>query len=520
MPDRPDVVIVGAGHNGLVAAGYLARAGKRVLVLERRAAAGGIATTEEFAPGFRASAGPDLCGLLSPRLISDLRLTDHGLELLPLDPATTVLHPDGSHLSLWRDEPATLDAIGRRSRRDAERYPEFATLIQRIAGFLRRLAWQPPLQFETRSGHLRDQLAAGLTFRRLGGAVMHETLRTLPMPIADLLDDWFEDDLLKAVLAVQGVQGVSLGPRSAGSTALFLYHQLGDAAWPRVAWRLPRGGAGGFAAALARAAEANGADIRLGMAVERILVDGERVKGVRLESGEAIEAPTVLSSASPQTTFLELVEPGALDAEFLREILLIRARGVTAKLLLALDRVPEIPGLTDPQLHGVIQVGPDVDYIERAYDAVKYGQVSAAPVLEVLIPSLTDTGLAPDGRHVMSITAQYAPFHLRDSDWRDATAALESSIFAALTPYFPELESTIVARRLITPLDYAETYGLPEGSWHHVEPSLDQLYAMRPVAGWSRYRAPIAGLFLCGAGTHPGGGLSGASGHNAAQLLR
>ena len=520
MATRYDAVIVGAGHNGLVAAAYLATAGRRVLVVERRDVAGGIASTIEFAPGFKASVGPDLCGLLLPQVVSDLRLADHGLDLLPLDPTVTTLDPDGAHLWLWRDESRTLDAIKTRSPRDAQRYRDFATLVQRIAAFLRPRMSQPAVQPEVeRAGDLIELLRLGVAFRRIGSEAMHETMRTLPMAIADFLNEWFEDDVLKATLAMQGLQGVSLGPRSAGSAAVFLYHQLGQPAWPRAGWALPRGGAGGLAGALVEAVDARGGEIRLNALVSKILVKDGRAAGVVLENGDEIEADTIVSNASPRTTFLELLEPGVLAPEFVREVMNIRYRGVTAKLLLALDRAPSFTTLGDTGAGGVAQIGSTLDYLERAYDAVKYGRVSEAPVLEIVVPSLTDPTVAPDAHHVMSVTAQYAPYHLREGDWSEHGHALAATILRQLETFWPDVREAILHQRMITPLDYETTYGLPEGSLHHGELALDQLYFMRPVPGWSRYRTPIDGLFLCGAGTHPGGGFSGACGYNAARAI-
>ncbi len=524
MSESYDVVIIGAGHNGLVTAAYLARAGRRVLVLERRDVVGGVVVTEEFAPGFKASVGPDLCGLLLPEVRRDLDLDRHGLDVLPLDPVVYAPSPDGRDLTMWRDQEKTTAAIRRLSPHDAERYPAFAALVGDLAGFLRPLARQPPIQPDASGAPaMLDALKVGWSLRRLGRARMHEVLRVLPMSVQDFLDEWLELDLLKGVLAVQGLTGVALGPRSAGTSAIFLYHQLGAAAWPRVAWGLPRGGLGSISAALAGSAEAHGARIRLGAPVREVMVTDRRAAGVVLETGEEIAAPVVVSSLDPGTTFVHLLEPGVLEPEFLREVRCIRYRGVSARLLLALDRLPELRGVQgaapQAQHHGVIHIGPNLDYLERAYDATKYGRFSEQPILEAMIPSLADPALAPEGKHVMTVTAQYAPFTLRDSSWAHHGGRLADVILATLEEHMPGLRDAVLHQRIITPWDLQEGYGQREGSLHQGEMALDQLYFMRPVAGWSSYRTPLDGLYLCGASTHPGGGVSGACGYNASQAI-
>lgn len=524
MADSFDAVILGADPNGLVAAAYLARAGHRVLVVDAGDVPGGVVATLEFAPGFRASVGPDLGGGVPPQVAADLDLGRHGLEWLPLDPLVFVRAPDGRHLTLSPEPDATLAAIGALSSRDAAAYPAFADLVGRIAGFLRSLVGRKAPDPSAESARDLIELARiGLRFRRLGRADVHETLRVLPTSIADFLNERFELDLLKAALAVQGLHGVALGPRSAGTTAIFLLHQLGASGWPRVAWRLPRGGMGAVSRALAGAATANGAHFRTRAKMAGILVRDNRAVGVLLESGEEIAARAVVSSLDPGTTFLRLLEPGAVEPEFQRDVQRIRYRGVTARLLLALDRLPPLAGLSgdgpQPQHRGVIQIGHDLDYLERAYDATKYGRCSERPWLDVVVPTLSDPDLAPPGKHVMSVTAQYAPFALRDGTWADHADRFADGILATLEDSLPGVTGSVVRRCVITPLDFQETYGLPEGSLHQGELALDQLLFMRPVAGWSGYRTPVEGLYLCGACTHPGGTVLGASGHNASRVV-
>jgi len=524
MVESFDAVILGSDPNGLVAAAYLARAGRRVLVVEANETPGGAVATLEFATGYRGSVGPDLCGLLPTHVVTDLELDRHGLDLLPLDPLVFVRAPDGRHLTLRPDHGATLAAIGQLSPHDAAAYPAFTDLVGRIASFLRPLAHRaPPDPTADTAGDLVDLLRLGLRFRRLGRSDVHEVLRLLPTSIADVLDERFELDVLKSVLAVQGLQGVALGPRSAGTTAVFLSHQLGAPAWPREAWRVPRGGLGAISNALARAAEALGVQIRTGTKTARILVRDDRATGIALASGDEIAARVVVSSLDPSTTFEQLLEPGTVEPEFQHEVQRIRYRGVTAKLLLALDRLPPLEGLPgpdpQPQHAGVIQIGQDLDYLERAYDATKYGRWSEHPWLDVVVPTVLDPSLAPAGTHVMSVTAQYAPFALRQGSWVEQADRFADRILATLEDSLPGITAAVTHRRLITPLDFHHTYGLPEGSVHQGELALDQLLFMRPIPGWSGYRTPVERLYLCGACTHPGGGLSGASGHNASRVV-
>ncbi|MFQ5789723.1 MAG: phytoene desaturase family protein [Acidobacteriota bacterium] len=526
MSESYDVVVVGAGHNGLVSAAYLAKAGRKVLVVERREVPGGTTVTEEFAPGFKASAGPDLCGLLLPQVVQDLDLRRHGLELLELDPAVFAPLPGGKHLTLWRDRKKTLGEIERHSRADAEAYPRFADLISHVASFLRPTLSRPaPVPEVRNAADLLNLLKLGWRFRQLGSRYMHEALRVLPMSASDFLNEWFETEVLKACLAAPGLYGVSLGPRSAGTTALFLYHQLGEPGWPLLASRLPRSGMGSVSRAIARAAEGYGAHFRTGAPVLQILVENGRATGVVLDGGEEISAERVVSNADPRTTFLKLVDPSELEPRFLSDVRAIRYRGVMAKLMLALGELPDftsLPGKDAAAQHrGLIHIGPDLDYLERAYDDAKYGRPSARPFLQAVIPSLADPTLAPPGKHVMAVTMQYAPYHLREGSWKQRGGALADAIVATLSEYAPNLRNAVLHRKLLTPLDYEETYGSPEGSLHHGELALDQLFFMRPVAGWARYRTPIHGLYLCGSGTHPGGGVSGACGYNAGrQILR
>lgn len=524
MAESYDVVVIGAGHNGLAAGAYLSKAGKKVLILERRKIAGGLAVTEEFAPGFKASVGPDLCGLLLPRVIQDLELERHGLKILPLDPALFLPLPDGNSFTIWQDKEKTLQEIAKHSKADAQAYSQFAELVDRLAGFARPLLSKPAAkpEAESRSDQM-DLLKLAWGVRRLGAKTMHQAFRILPMSVADFLNEWFEAEPLKASLASQGLTNVSMGPRSMGTATIFLYHQLGKPGWPLTSWGLPRGGMGSVGQAIAKSAESYGARIRTGAGVTQIAAEDGRATGVVLEDGEEISARCVVSNADPRTTFLNLVDPALLETEFRMKAERIRYRGVIAKLNLALGELPDFtcrPG-KDPAAHhrGIIQIGPDLDYLEQAYDDAKYRRPSARPFLQAVIPSLSDPSLAPEGKHVMSVTMQYAPYRVDGESWADRRESLADAIIETLSEYAPNLSRAVIHRQILTPLDYETTYGLPEGSFHHGEMSIDQLYFMRPVAGWSRYRTPIANLYLCGSGTHPGGGVTGACGFNASQQV-
>ena len=479
-----DAIVIGGGHNGLTAAGYLSKAGMDVVVLEKRSELGGLAATYEFAPGFRASIGPDLAGLLSPMVIEDLGLKKHGLELVPLDPIVAI--PEG--LTLWRDVDKSVEAIRKYSTKDADAYPRFIELVEKLAAFLKPLLTKPAPTPDIQSGSdLLELLRLGWGFRQLGERPMHELLRILPMALSDFLDEWFENDWLKGALAGPALEGVCLGPRSAGTAALFLYQRLGDQ--PAIARNLP----GAFLAAL----NSFGGRVRTDASVSKIRLEDGRVQGVALENGETLDARYVLSTVSPRTTFLELAQPSDFEPSFVSEIESIRYRGVTAKLDLALTKHPDV--------HGVFQVGATLDDLERAYDAVKYGRPSEAPFLRAVVPSAADPSLAPDGQHVMSMLVQYVPY---------GTTISPDKIIDELG-----LGDTVLHHSLRTPQDYEIELGLPEGNLHHGEMALDQLFFMRPIPGWARYETPIEGLYIGGSGTHPGGGITGAPGANAARQM-
>jgi phytoene dehydrogenase-like protein len=523
-----DAVLVGGGHNGLVAAAYLARAGRRVLVLERRAAVGGAVAASDGPPGFRYPACSYLCSLLDPEIAVDLDLTLHGLRILPVDPALFAPHPDGAHLTLWRDPVRAAAEIRRFSEADARRYLDFWNLVDRLRGPLRPLLRvTPPALASLTAGDAWAALKAGIGIRRLGPSDLHELLRIGPMCVADLVGEWFETERLRAAVAAPGIWGTAAGPWSAGTAAALLYQLIGQTAGSIRLPGIAQGGMGKLAESLASAARTAGAEIRTGAAVARIDVKSDRACGVILASGEEIPARAVVSNADPRTTVLSLLAPGTLDPTVVRAVRNIRARGTVAKVNLAVAELPRFLRLDDgggggsspgPHHRAAIHVGPDVDYLERAFDDSKYGRISAAPYLDVLIPSVVDPTLAPPGQHVVSIFAQHAPYALADGSWDDRRREeLADRVVDTLARLIPNLKGSILHRQVLTPLDLEREFGLAGGSIFHEELALDQLFFMRPIPGWARYRTPIRGLYLCGAGTHPGGGVSGIPGANAAR---
>ncbi len=523
MANAFDAILVGAGHNGLTTAAYLAKAGLKVLVLERRHAVGGSVVTEEIFPGFKF----DTCahgGQLRPDIVRDLGLAQHGLEIVSAPPTLFAPQPDGRHLRLSQGVAQTVESIGQFSRADAKQWPAFVALLSKVAALLNEgYALTPPRVPNLSPAEMPALAQLGLKLRGLGKKDMVEAVRLLPMSVAELLDEWFESDALKGAVGAFGVHGVMQGPMSGGTAFVLLHHWAinGGPFRPAV-----RGGAGQIANALASAARAWGMEIRTGAEVAQITVRDGRAVGVALASGEEVAARLVISNADPRRTFvgnhagLPLLDPMELDPSFVRAVQNIRMRGASAKMNLALSGLPQFVGANDySPLQGLIVISPGLKSLERAYDAAKYGGISPKPYLEIAIPSLTDPTLAPEGKHVMSIFAQYAPYHLKEGTWAEKREALGDCVIGTLSEHAPNLKSLITNSQILTPLDLEEQYGLTEGNIHHGETMLDQILFMRPVPGWAQYRTPIENLYLCGAGTHPGGGISGASGRNAARQI-
>jgi phytoene dehydrogenase-like protein len=517
-----DVIIIGAGHNGLVAACYLAKSGLKTLVLERRAIVGGGAVTEEIHPGFKTSTLDHAAGPLSAHVLSDLDLSRFGLELITPAVRVLALSPDQRSLCIYNDAARTVSEIEKFSASDAKNYPEFVNSFSRIGRVLAPLiSMTPPSIDQPTATDLWQLGKVGLAFRGLGKKDEYRLLRWGPMAVADLVGEWFETELLRATVAARGIHGAFAGPWSAGTSLGLLWQAAMDGSAVSSA-TYAKGGMGALSQALATAAKAAGAEIRTGAAVASVAgVDGDAPKVV-LESGEEIESRVVVSNADPRTTFLRLVDPVDLDPNFLSKMRNYRAPGVAAKINLALSALPSFSGVSNgdvkSKLSGRVHIGPEIDYLERAFDASKYGEFSSEPYLDITIPSINDPSLAPEGKHVMSIHVQFAPYKL-NGDWSSRREEFEKNVIDLLENYAPGLRALIVAQQLITPVDLEEKYGLSGGHMHHGEQTLDQFFTFRPLIGWAQYRTPLKRLYLCGAGTHPGGGLTGLPGANAAREI-
>lgn len=515
-----DIIIIGGGHNGLVAACYLSKAGLKTLVLERRDVAGGAAVTEAIHPGFRCSTLAHSVGPLLPHIFKDLNLARHGLEMVTPEPRVLALNPDGASICIYHDTKRTVTELEQVSKADALSYPKFEQSFARIGKVLAPLITRkPPAIEKPTAGEVFHLGKVGRSFRKLGKTDAYRLLRWGPMAVADLAAEWFETEILRATVAARGIFGAFAGPWSAGTSTGLLWQAALDG-HPFAPSSSVKGGMGALSEALVKAAQAAGAEIRTGASVERIEVKHDTFSSVVLENGEEISARAVVSNADPKTTFLKLVDPGQLDPTFLLKIQNYRAFGVSAKINLALSGLPSFSGVTDAdQLSGRIHIGPEIDYLERAFDAAKYGDYSPAPYMDITVPTLTDPDLAPSGAHVMSIYVQYAPYKLKGGDWNSRREEFADNAINTLASYSSNLKDLIVARQTITPLDLEQTFGLSGGHIHHGEQSLDQVFTFRPVIGWAQYRSPIKGLYLCGSGTHPGGGLTGGPGANAAREI-
>ncbi|MGH9750767.1 MAG: phytoene desaturase family protein [Candidatus Polarisedimenticolia bacterium] len=523
MNSRYDVIVIGGGHNGLVNAAYLARAGKKVLVLERRHVLGGAAVTEEIFPGFKFSVCSYVVSLLRPEIIRDLDLPRHGLEILPLD-GTFTPKPDGDYLWRVNDHGRTHREIARHSRMDAEAYDEFGQAMLQMCRFVKPiLAMTPPDPTSLNLKDLSKLLFLGRRFRDLPYQDKYNQVQLMTMSAVDFLDQWFETDVLKATMSASGIIGTFLGVRSPGTAYVLLHHYMGEIDGAFRAWGFARGGTGAISNAIAAAAREAGVEIRTKASIGRILIKDGRAKGVALDNGDEFHAEVVSSSLDPNRTFLRLIESKELPGEFVEEVRRYKYRGSSGKVNLALDGLPDFKCMPGPGAHlrGAISISPSVEYMERAYDDAKYGTFSRRPYIDMVIPSLTDPSVAPPGKHILSCFVQYAPFKLKEGPeaWVQKGEAFGDTVVDTISEYAPNLKSLILGRQVVTPLDLDREFGLTEGNIFQGELSLEQLFFLRPVPGWAKYRTPVRNLYMCGSATHPGGGIMGAPGRLAADAI-
>lgn len=514
-----DVIVIGGGHNGLTNAAYLARAGKKVLVLERRHVLGGAAVTEEVFPGFKFSVCSYVVSLLRPEIIRDLDLPRHGLEILPLDGTFTPM-PNGDYLWRVNDHGKTRREIARHSKLDAEAYEEFGKAMQAMCRFVKPiLGMVPPEPSTLNPRELMKLLFIGRRFQGLSSDDKYNQVQLMTMSAVDFLDQWFETDVLKATMSASGIIGTFLGVRSPGTAYVLLHHYMGEIDGAFRSWGFARGGTGAISNAIAEAAREAGAEIRTKSPIARIIVKNGRTAGVALENGEEVYADVISSSVDPRLTFLKFIEEKQLPVEFLEDVRRYKFRGSSGKVNIALDALPDFKCLPGPGAHlrGAISISPSVEYMEKAYDDAKYGNFSRRPYIDIVIPSLTDPSVAPPGKHVMSCFVQYAPYKLRPGlNWDDQREAFGNNVIDTLSEYAPNLKNIIINKQVLTPLDLERDFGLSEGNIFQGELSLEQLFFLRPVPGYAQFRTPIKNLYMCGSATHPGGGIMGAPGRLAA----
>ena len=515
-----DAIIIGGGHNGLTAAAYLARGGKKVLVLERRYVLGGAAVTEEVFPGFKFSVCSYVVSLLKPNIIRELILPKFGLELLPLESTFTPL--DNDYLLRTADEDQTYREISRHSPRDAETYMRFGPLMGQIGMAVRPiLETIAPNAIRPSLSDLGSMKKLLNHFKTLSEEQFEYLTKLMTMSSADFLDEWFEFEPLKATMSASGIIGNFMGPRSPGSAYVMLHHYMGDIDGAFRAWGFQRGGTGAVSMAIARSAKHFGADILTEAPVEKVIVKNDRAVGVVLENGYEYQADKVISGLDPKLSFLKMVDEKDLPSEFVTDIKNFRIRGSSGKVNLALDGLPNFTSLPGdgPHLRGAISISPSYDYLEKAYDDAKYGNFSQEPYMDIIFPSVIDPGMAPTGKHVMSCFIQYAPYDIKGG-WNDKKREdFGDAVINAIAKFAPNIKDIILHRQVLTPADLESTFGLTEGNIFHGELSLQQLFILRPAAKWANYKTPIKNYYQCGSGTHPGGGITGSPGEMAAKKI-
>src|SRR5437016_2516447 len=518
MNSKYDVVVIGGGHNGLVNASYLGRAGKKVLVCERRHVLGGAAVTEEVFPGFKFSVASYVVSLLRPEIIRELDLPRHGLEILPLDGTLTPM-PNGDHLWRVNDHGKTHREIARHSKLDAEAYDEFGKAMQAMCRFVKPiLSMVPPDPATLNPKELMKLLFIGRRFQGMTSEDKYNQVQLMTMSAVDFLDQWFETDVLKATMSASGIIGTFLGVRSPGTAYVLLHHYMGEIDGAFRSWGFARGGTGAISNAIADAAREAGAEIRTASGIAQIIVKAGKARGVVLANGDEIQADIVSSSVDPRLTFIQFIENGNLPNDFLDEVRRYKFRGSSGKVNLALDGLPSFTCMPGPGAHlrGAISISPSVEYMEKAYDDAKYGRYSRRPYIDMVIPTLTDPSVAPPGKHVMSCFVQYAPYNLKEGNWDDKREEFGDTVIDTIAEHDPNMKDLILHRQVLTPLDIERDFGLSEGNIFQGELTLEQLFFLRPAPGWAQYRTPIRNLYMCGSATHPGGGVMGAPGRNAA----
>jgi phytoene dehydrogenase-like protein len=522
MAGSYDAIIIGAGHNGLVTACYLARAGWKVLVLERRYVVGGACVTEEVFPGFKVSTAAYVNSLFRKEIIQELRLAEHGFTLLERLPSSFTPFPDGRYLLMGGDRALTLREIAKFSARDAENYPKYEAMLERVADVIEpTLVQRPANLLHPGLGDMWNLFKLGRSFQKLGVGAS-EALEVLTGPARPILDRWFESEQLKGTLATDAIIGAFAAPSMPGTAYVLFHHVMGETNGKRGVWAYVKGGMGALSNAIASAARARGAEIRTEAPVARILAKDGAVYGVVLVNGEELRARVVASNADANVTFNKLLDPRLLPPDFAEAINRISYDSASLKINVALSAVPNftaLPGGPGPQHRGTIHICPDQDTIEHAYDDARYGKPSQRPVLECTIPSVVDPSVAPPGQHLMSMFVQYAPYKLKVGNWDDLKEGFADRCFDILEEYAPGFKHSVLARQVLSPLDLERTFNLTGGNIFQGAMTLNQLFMTRPVIGFAGYRTPLKGLYLCGAAAHPGGGVIGAAGWNAARTI-
>ena len=525
MPGTYDAIIIGAGHNGLVTACYLAKAGRKVLVLERRYVVGGACVTEEIFPGFKVSTAAYVNSLFHKQITKDLRLQSYGFEVLERSPSSFSPFEDGRHLLLGPDGAMNFREISKFSTRDAESYPKYEAMLERVAHVIEPTLTQlPPDLLRPGLSDLWGGFKLGRSFQKLGAGGMSEAVEILTGPARTILDRWFESEQLKGTLATDAIIGAMAAPSTPGTAYVLFHHVMGETNGKRGVWAYVRGGMGGLTQALAAAARDLGVEIRTEVEVARILVRSGSATGVALANGDEFQARVVASNADAHITFNRLLDPRILPPDFAEAINRIGYESASLKINVALSELPQFkaaPANGTAHLRGTIHICPDQDYIERGYDDAKYGRPSRDPILECTLPSVVDPTVAPPGKHLMSMFIQYAPYKLREGNWDELKDGFADRCFAILNEYAPNFKQAVIDRQIVTPLDLERTFSLTGGNIFQGAMTLNQLFLFRPTPGWTHYRTPIKGLYLCGAAAHPGGGVMGIAGWNAAkEILR